>query len=260
MLGCMAMPALSATGHVCVGYLVIKRETLPGLSGLGVLPAEIVSISGCLCDHLPSLTVMEDPDAVSQSFCLPRGVAALVSALVLGSVREGAMAYPPVCRTRPLAERLLAMVSSRCAAELIGFGLQRSDAARYMCWCERRWQQRPSLADLLSERRAFTAGDITLGFEPATVSGTGEVGCSWLCSDAPSQFLDRTGVKPNRWGLISRHSDARRCCDMLDSGEIRGEPGPWFPWLLCRYSRRVGKWDRGRDWRGPKQRRRCQSG
>ncbi len=80
----------------------------------------------------------------------------------------------------------------------------------------------------------------SLGFEVASY-GYRDFSHSWLCSGLDTDMYDKFGIKPGHLGLIQSETDAKRILDwMLDDvpdGETqRGEPEPYYYWLLMSYS------------------------
>lgn len=219
---------------LCAGYFVIAGPQPYRSFGPGIVNREVLSISECICDRLPSLDSIEDPEKMASAFNLPQGTGQAVSKVVRTGVQDGVIAYPPVCRDRAVADRIHRLVCAHHTVKVVGFGLHRKDASRYLV----QWggaAAQPSLVSLLADERSFASDGTVLGFEPLTVCATGELGCSWLCGDVPRQLLAKTGIAPNRRGLLEDYRDADRCCRMLDAGGLDGEPGPWFAWLVCVY-------------------------
>ena len=59
---------------------------------------------------------------------------------------------------------------------------------------------------------------------------------SWICGGAEDDFVERKQLTLNQHGYIDNFETALECTQVIESGEIPGEPGPWFPWLIVHYT------------------------
>jgi hypothetical protein len=86
-----------------------------------------------------------------------------------------------------------------------------------------------------------TGGSI-LGFEVASFSYS-DYGCSWLCNYLHQDMFDLYGIRPNQYGLIDTHMEAKQVYDWIEEGEKQGvrraEPEPYDFWLLISYPLKI---------------------
>jgi hypothetical protein len=91
---------------------------------------------------------------------------------------------------------------------------------------------------VLSKRESPPPGGNILGFE--VVSYNVNLGCSWLCGNLERKMHQEFGIRPGQYGLIETFEDANKVYDWILEGEAkgehRGEPEPYYPWLIVRYS------------------------
>ena len=43
------------------------------------------------------------------------------------------------------------------------------------------------------------------------------------------------GIRPNPYGLIDTYEDAKKVADWIAEDKHRGEPLPYYPWLIVQY-------------------------
>ena len=89
------------------------------------------------------------------------------------------------------------------------------------------------LIQVVKHRQLVPQGEF-LGFELLPIH-CGQVECSWLCNHLEAHFSTTLGTQLNEWGLLDDLEIARRCCDVINRGEVGAEPGLWLPWGLVRF-------------------------
>jgi hypothetical protein len=75
-----------------------------------------------------------------------------------------------------------------------------------------------------------------LGFE--VISYFYGWGHSWLCSGLEKDMHELFSIRPNQYGLIDSYDEAKKVYDWIAEDErqgTRGEPEPYYPWLLVQY-------------------------
>ena len=89
---------------------------------------------------------------------------------------------------------------------------------------------------VLTAAAALPEGGERLGFE--IVLYDYNLACSWLCTRTERAVFEALGIALNAHGLVETYDDALRAHAWLGDHPEEGEPGPYYPWLLVRYSAR----------------------
>jgi hypothetical protein len=81
-----------------------------------------------------------------------------------------------------------------------------------------------------------TDGEV-LGFEVVSFE-YGNLGHSWLCSHLDIEMSQLFGIRPNQYGLLNTHDEAKKIYEWIAEDEMMGtraEPVPYDFWLLVSY-------------------------
>ena len=76
-------------------------------------------------------------------------------------------------------------------------------------------------------------------FEPLGFEYGGADAHSWVCNGLEQTCFERTGARPNAYGLLDDLALARAFCADATREQL-GEPVLWLPWALLDYSRLFG--------------------
>lgn len=245
---------MSESDVLIAGYFVTRpSERYEGLSDPDLVPPRLLSASGCLGHLLPDPWCYgwtADPlapatfEAAADWGIPPERVPLLIE--LVGSSQSASFPFAS-CRTLDAARRLLeVMGSSATDLCLIGIALPRRCVEAFHEASEPPPQEpgyapmgRNSFSTILMEGQPPADGGEVLGYEPVEYyPGTGNLGCSWICSHLPREVCDALGIRTNGNGLLSDVDDACRAAAHISAlaGEGQAEPGPWFPWQLIRYA------------------------
>ena len=77
-----------------------------------------------------------------------------------------------------------------------------------------------------------------LGFEILSYSYS-DISHSWLCSGIEKDMNELFAIHPNPYGLIDTHKEALQVYEWIAEDKLqgtRGEPEPYYPWLIVQYS------------------------
>lgn len=240
---------MNPSDYVVAGYfLALPEQRHEGFNDPDLIPPEVFSAS-CHATTLPSDAWIEWCGASEEerrAAAVDRGVAIeRIPAIVRWTTDhfDGDVRFANLCATRDAVARLRAVVgpADPRLAE-IGLALPQSELERFLRVASP--AQRPGFAPVgrsgaatgVAEGVPPAAGGVVLGHEPITCEGGG-LSCSWLCTASEKGVHEALGIRTNANGLIESVDDAVRACAWIDEDISRGEPGPWFPWLLIRYDR-----------------------
>jgi hypothetical protein len=90
----------------------------------------------------------------------------------------------------------------------------------------------------LEQHLAIEEGGTPLGYEIASYDYYGSLSHSWLCGGLQNDMSKLFGIIPNQYGFIPSYAEARQVYDWIEEDDMqghRGEPEPYYPWLLIAY-------------------------
>jgi len=239
--------------YISGGYYVARlREPGSGRPPSKLLPRRYVSASHCLCDFFPDSWVWNYAGPIDSEGNFVEGISRfeerLTSASRFGITKEQ---LPDVIRWGQLRcgrdfgipRGFYRLVDARSALDWIdvpaemlaifGIGLHRSRRTTFL-------QETVNHPDMLvpeciRQQKELDGAGTALGHELLNTEQRAP-GCSWICNGLECSFAERKGVTVNQYGYIDRFQTALECSGAINRGEIAGEPGPWFPWLIVEYT------------------------
>lgn len=235
---------------VSAGFLLTRRVPRDDHRSPDLLPATLLSASGCIGPFLPDTWAISWCTA-SRAERIPRArrfeiaevaldeVIATVTDLVSDEARYG---FPNVSfsieAAATLARRALRDVSGLVLLEM---GLHR-DHVDVFCKEATPPASPPGFAPhgecgalaAIQRRRPLSSTGQLLGFEPIVFNAS--LSCSWLCNLLEREVRDVLGIRPNQHGFLPDLESARRAVAHISRLGGGAEPGLWLPWLLVEHS------------------------
>jgi hypothetical protein len=119
---------------------------------------------------------------------------------------------------------------------VIGIGLHNDLVDKFLEENDYSHDEKHGLIRLLHERLPLKPEGEILGFEP--VGYNINFSCSWLCSGLEKDIHELYDIRPNPYGLIDSYDEAQKATEWINEdriGHSRGEPDPYYPWLIVQY-------------------------
>ncbi|UCD78624.1 MAG: hypothetical protein JSW26_24985 [Desulfobacterales bacterium] len=236
---------------VSAGFLVTREVDRPSYVSAELLPARIVSASGCIARFAPNTWCIEwtrdtrerrieDARAFGLEFQDLQEIIAWTTSRFGKSIR-----WPNVITdlntSKDLVSRFFSHLSNVKVLELC---LHRSMSQDF-CQEAEPPPPKPGFAPngrqgvqevILKEKPPIPTGRI-LGFELLVFDFS--LSCSWLCNGLETQVEQDLGIKPNQYGLIDSFDKAFRCVEYISRDDVGAEPGLWLPWLIIDHTETV---------------------
>jgi hypothetical protein len=221
------------------GFLLMRPDRTQRHSALSDL---VVSICSCWSEFLPDtwcLAWAEDGRRAQDEHCrrfgLNFGEYHELSALATAGF-DSRFGWSNVIFDLDVALDLQRRYGRSRQFRLFEIGLHESDVSRFVEVATPPPQQpgyapngeAGALTQLKRSRRMSSEGRV-LGFEP--LSFFLAMGHSWYCAGLQDD-LAKEGILPNASGLIEDHATAESIVLRLASGDLSGEPEPYFPWRI----------------------------
>jgi hypothetical protein len=229
---------------ISAGFLVTREVDRPSYVSAELLPARMISASGCIAPFVPDTWCIEWTQDASERRIEHAGAFGLDSQ----ALRELTACVTPrfdksfrwsnvivdLDTAHELVSRFLSTVRDVKVLEL---GLHRSMTDDF-CQKAEPPAGKPGFAPLgrqgvhevILEGNPPTQTGKVLGFEPLVFNDS--LSCSWLCNGLENAIAQALGIKPNRHALIEMFDDARQCVEYISRDDVRAEPGLWLPWLI----------------------------
>ena len=236
---------------ISAGFLVTLEVNRPSYISAELLPAQIVSASGCIAPFAPDTWCIEWTQDTQES----RIEDALVFGLDSHALNEitawatplfdKSIRWPNVIVDLATAEELIShFLSHLPGIKVLELGLHRSMMQEF-CQEAEPPPQKPGFApngrqgvhEVILEAKLPTGGGYILGFEPLVFDYS--LSCSWLCNSLDTEVYQALGIKPNQHGLIESFDEALKCVEHISRDDVDAEPGLWLPWLLIDHTGRV---------------------
>ncbi len=231
------------------GYFITKFADRAAYMQADLLPDRLLSLSSCINPGKVSVYWGWDIDQhrdEALAFGVPQDK---LPEFVTWSQATGDVDYshPDVFYTLEAAKEFIeAFLPNRGDLALIGIALPNpivdgflSDNKQYI-YNSNRQAYEPALYGanyVLNEHKSLPPDGDILGFE--VVSYNINLGCSWLCGGLERDMHREFGIRPGKYGLLETFEDANRVYQWIlegsAKGEHRGEPEPYYPWLIVRY-------------------------
>jgi hypothetical protein len=231
------------------GFLLLRPTPRTNYMSPELLPANIVSLSDCICPKFPgpyAITwVKATEDHRSHDFdeigLPPAGRAAVLSWATDAFEKE--FGWPHVFYNLEYAlaarERFF---RGDASIRVVGVGLPSNYRDMFV---QDSTPPPPNVGfapmgesgylKVIRNNGFLPPGGTQLGYEPLSVE-LGTLSHSWLCNGLEEHCFTMLGVRPNSNGLLQTGEEAARCCEEIDREEVGAEPGPWMPWLLYEYA------------------------
>lgn len=220
-----------------VGYFLVKPSRRPDWASESLLPAEIISLSTCLCRQFPG-------DAIDWVQADEARRTEALAAIGIPEERqraardwataefERAFGWPAVFYSARVARDLRLRFCIDDTVRVIGVAVEskRIDALLAATAPGGPNAGKAGLLEVV-ERGETLATSVRLGFELLNV-GYAAIGCSWLCNGLDRHCSEALGIFPNSRGLLASSEDAERCLAEIERDEVGAEPGAWLPFLL----------------------------
>ena len=87
---------------------------------------------------------------------------------------------------------------------------------------------------VLSQKQHLNPHGNILGFEILSYMYS-NLSHSLLCNYLEREVFTTFGIRPNLWGLIDSYNEAMKIHKWMWEDENRGEPEPYYPWLIVQY-------------------------
>lgn len=234
--------------YMAGGYFITKYADRPEYLDAGLLPERLVSLSECIGSSV-QIYWGWDLDKHRQE-ALQFGILSEklneFAAWILGKGRTD-IDFPGVFYSIEAARRFVAeFLPVKDGLLIIGIALPESlvdgflndnQQTVYNANTQEYIQETYGINLALSERKPLPPNGEILGFE--VVSYYYNLDHSWLCSGLERDMHQKFGIRPGQYGLIETFEDANRVHEWILEGEAkgehRGEPEPYYPWLIARY-------------------------
>jgi len=222
------------SGGFYVARLASRREQMsPEL-----IPAKVLSASGCICDFFPDDWAIE---WTSKSLEQRRKKASAFGVSATNFPKVGtwatesfqqAFGWPNAFYTLDAAQEPRArFLPHNSEVVVFGLGLHHSAVEDFLR------AAKPDSANsgfaaageagvfqCVSKREKIVTGGDLAGFE-LLACHSGLLTCSWLCNGLEKECAHQLGVTTNRWGLVQSYGDALQCIELISRAESRAEPG-----------------------------------
>ena len=209
------------------GYYVTRAAQRDPERSPGVLPDELWSASGCVCQFFPDAWALEwvkSEDRAERAVAMGVPVDEAVAWATEAFTKE--FGWPNAFYTLDAAQEVKRRwFAADAKVAILGLGLDAADVERFL---EAEKPDTPQtgesgMYECVRLNRPMAGGGERLGFEVLSVH-YGVPGCSWICSGAEREF------RPNERGFLESIDEARQCAASMK------ESGVWLPWLVIRYS------------------------
>jgi len=234
--------------YISAGFFVTREMDRPAYVSTELLPARIVSASGCIAPFAPDTWCIEwTHDTQEQraegarAFGLESQSLDEITAWVTAQF-DKSIRWPNVIIDLETAKELVSRFLIKLPdVKVLELGLHRS-MTKDFCQKAEPLPQEPGFApigrqgvhEVILEKKSLSTGGYILGFEPLVFNYT--LSCSWLCNSLDTQVEQALGVRPNQFGLIDSFEEARKCIEYISHADIGAEPGLWLPWLVIDHS------------------------
>ncbi len=220
------------------GYFLLRayKPDWPTLQ-TDLLPDKLISLSTHICPRLEVYWgwIPGNPEAALK-FGIPE---AKLDDFIewCKSGYENDLDYPSMFYSPEAARRFIKQFDlDKHNQYIIGTGLPKE--LEEANWREKGDENVSGIEKQVEQHLPLETGGGTLGFEVVSYSYS-DYGCSWLCNYLHLDMFDLNGIRPNNYGLIDTHIEAKQVYNWIDEGEKQGvrraEPEPYDFWLLVSY-------------------------
>lgn len=230
--------------YVAGGYFVVKYSDR-GFSKSDLMPERVISISNCIGKKFKiywGWDVLQNRQDILD-FGIPE---AKLSAFEAWAKDEVSITFPGVFYSLQAAREFsTAFLTSAQDVVLVGIGLPNNMVDGYLAGNPQTGYdpvKQTYHADLygvnyvLHQKGRLTGVGKAIGFE--IVGENFGLSCSWLCSNIEKDVNELFDIHPNQYGLIDSYEDAIKVHNWIaedETGDVRGEPEPYYLWLIVQY-------------------------
>lgn len=241
------------TDFISAGFLVTREVDRPSHVSAELLPARIVSASGCIAPFVPDTWCIEWTQdgrerriKCAEAFGLDSQALGDVTAWATPRF-DKSFRWPNVNVDLDTAREIVGRFLGALAdVKVLELGLHRSMTDDF-CREAEPPPQKPGFAafgrqgvhELILEGKPPTPGGHPLGFEPLVFDGS--LSDSWLCNCLETTIERILEIRPNQHGLIAELEQARKCVEYISGGDVGAEPGLWLPWLIIDHTERAAR-------------------
>jgi hypothetical protein len=235
---------------ISAGFLVTREVDRPSYVSAELLPARIVSASGCIASFVPDTWCIEWTNDTQESRIEDAGAFGLESQDLKEIIEwvtprfDKSIRWPNVIIDLETAEELVCRFLRNLAhVKVLELCLHQSMVQEFCQEAEPPPQQpgfapngRQGVHEVILKEKLPTQNGYFLGFEPLVFDYS--LSCSWLCNSLDTQVEQALGIKPNQHGLIDSFDEAVKSVEYISRDEVGAEPGLWLPWLVIDHTKR----------------------
>ena len=231
------MPCFSA------GYYVARMAKRSAYMAPEMIPEEVLSASGCICECFPDDWAIEWASVSQEERVRAAGALGVSPANIGNVISWGTESFGKHFGWPSAFYTLEAAVQARATflpddPSIVTFGLslEEADVQEFLAAAGPKNHMGPSgIFECVNAGATTRYGGEFLGFELLSTD-SGLLTCSWLCNGLEKECAQQLGVRTNRSGFIQSYSDALRCAEFISRPETGAEPGLWLPWRVTMYS------------------------
>jgi hypothetical protein len=236
---------------ISAGFLVTREIDRPSYVSAELLPARIVSASGCIAPFVPDTWCIEWTQDTQESRIEDAGAFGLESQDLKEIIEwvtprfDKSIRWPNVIIDLETAEKLVCrFLSNLPDVKVLELCLHLNMVQEFCQEAEPPPQQpgfapngRQGVHEVILEEKLPTQNGYILGFEPLVFDYS--LSCSWLCNSLDTHVEEALGIKPNQHGLIDSFDEAVKSVEYISRDDVGAEPGLWLPWLVIDHTKRV---------------------
>ncbi len=228
--------------HAAGGYFVTRSTERPEQMAADLLPARLLSLSGCICDFIPDVwaiewTNVEPQDRVAEAskFNVSSSKLQRIVDWTTERLNVGAFGWPCVFFSVHDAREFSGQFLKTLDLSLLGIALH-SDRIDDFLSEEKPGSDlgEPGIYAAVNRRQVAEPHGTVLGWEILCYEYGGFH--SWLCNGLETEIAKELGIRPNAAGLIDSAGDALKAAEYCGREDVGAEPGFWAPWLVAEYS------------------------
>jgi len=235
--------------YVSAGYYLAKPSPRAEYMSSELIPEQILSASGCICEFFPDYWAIEWASVSDQERSRAAGSFGIAPDKLGGVIEwatknlSSAFGWPSAFYTLEAAKQAYAaLLPPNMNVVVFGLGLHKADVDDFL-----EAAQPPKTKEgfapagetgiyqcVKGNRPISTGGEFT-GFELLSTT-YGLLTCSWLCNGLENDCARKLGISTNANGLVGTRSDALTCAEFISRDEVGAEPGLWLPWRVTIYA------------------------
>ncbi|MBI1277350.1 MAG: hypothetical protein GC179_04405 [Anaerolineaceae bacterium] len=237
------MDNIDLNDYVAGGYFVAKPIQRETWMSVDLLPEQITTLSSCLNKSKVQIYWGWHTDNPSER------IAELgISNEKLDNFKRWSasdeVGFPNVFYTLQVAQSFIAeFLSYTSEFSVFGVGLPKAIVAKFLIDNQQKLHHRETNTFsnelygtnlVLSHLEPLKPNGNILGFEILSYMYS-NLDHSLLCNYLEREIFQIFGIRPNQYGLIQTYKDAMKIYEWMWEDENRGEPEPYYPWLIVQY-------------------------